>query len=70
MMAETEARFLAAFYSSLGSVLVFVMLPELRVLSRSPVPRETPLPLNAVKELFFSSSGADLVGALWVAVWL
>jgi hypothetical protein len=63
-MAETEARFLACFCSSF-EVSVFaaffwlceeVKLPELRVLSISE-PRETPLPLKAVNEDFFSSSG-------------
>ena len=33
---------------------------ELRVFSRSE-PRETPLPLKALNELFFSSSGGELL---------
>ena len=41
---------------------------ELRVFSRSE-PRETPLPLKALNELFFSSSGGELLeGAPYVAV--
>ena len=39
---------------------VKLLKDELRVFSRS-VPRETPFPLNALNELFFSSSGGELL---------
>ena len=73
-MAETAAKFLACFYSSgFVSLLAFVSyfflevkLPKVLVLElvlSISEPRETPLPLKAENELFFSSSGADLDGA-------
>lgn len=47
-----------------------VKLLELRVFSRSE-PSETPFPLKALNELFFSSSGGELLdGAPTVEVWL
>lgn len=39
---------------------VKLLKDELRVFSRSE-PRETPFPLNALNELFFSSSGGELL---------
>jgi len=71
-IAETPAKFLAYFCSSVFGVSVLVvdsflvdeevklLKDELRVFSRSE-PRETPFPLNALNELFFSSSGGELL---------
>jgi hypothetical protein len=41
---------------------------DLDELSRSPVPRETPLPLKAENVLFYSSCGCDGAEDLSVAV--